>query len=452
MKPNVKNSNKIENYQGGTAVMSPDFYRQLERQVACCLLAEDTFYLNGVLAVDSIKSTAMNSEVSVEQIAALAIKARHVYKLRHVPLLLLAVLAKRGTGRTDGLVSNTIAQVISRPDEMGELLSLCKRHFTFKAKTMTHALRKGLAKAFTKFDAYQLAKWNRPANYSLRDVLFLSHAKPKDEAQAEVWKHLVEGTLTSPDTWEVALSSGKNKKEVFTELMVTNKLPWMAFLQNLRNMTEANVDREVIVSYMEQGLGSSKALPFRYIAAANNNPTLVKELSNAMTKSLVGYEVMSGRTLLFVDVSGSMEDKMSAKSDLTRISGASALAVLLANICEQLTVVTFSGKPVKVPTVKDLSLTSLIDRSQPHGGTNLYSSLSTWFNKSPQNNYDRLVIITDEQSSDGVYPSTIENKYIINVGTYKPELTLDKSWVKINGFSESVVQFMLENEREKLLT
>ncbi len=54
----------------------------------------------------------------------------------------------------------------------------------------------------------------------LRDVLFLSHAKPKDAAQAAVWKKLVENTLGPPDTWEVVLSAGKDKRGNFKRLIV----------------------------------------------------------------------------------------------------------------------------------------------------------------------------------------------------------------------------------------
>ena len=46
-----------------------------------------------------------------------------------------------------------------------------------------------------KFDACQLAKYDCESVVKLRDVLFLCHAKPRDEGQAEVWKRLVAGTL-----------------------------------------------------------------------------------------------------------------------------------------------------------------------------------------------------------------------------------------------------------------
>jgi hypothetical protein len=43
--------------------------------------------------------------------------------------------------------------------------------------------------------------------------MFLVHPKPKDKDQEEVFKKLANNTLESPDTWEVALSAGADKKE-----------------------------------------------------------------------------------------------------------------------------------------------------------------------------------------------------------------------------------------------
>ena len=39
------------------------------------------------------------------------------------------------------------------------------------------AMKRGLARAFLKFDEYALGKYNRDAAVKLRDVLFLCHAK-----------------------------------------------------------------------------------------------------------------------------------------------------------------------------------------------------------------------------------------------------------------------------------
>ena len=139
--------------------------------------------------------------------AALAREARDKMQLRHAPLFLVRELARRkGAGP---LVAETLEHVIQRADELGEFVAL---YWKEMKQPLSAGVKRGLAQAFTKFDAYQLAKYNRESVVKLRDVLFLCHAKPKDDEQAAVWKKLVEGTLESPDTWEVALSAGKDKK------------------------------------------------------------------------------------------------------------------------------------------------------------------------------------------------------------------------------------------------
>lgn len=110
---------------------------------------------------------------------------------------------------------------------------------------------RGLGDAFPKVSAYQLAKYNRRNPVKLRDVLFLSHAKPKDDEQKAVWKQLVDGTLPSPDTWELELSAGKDKRETWTRILNEKKLGALALLRNLRNMTEAQVDDALIRSSLQ---------------------------------------------------------------------------------------------------------------------------------------------------------------------------------------------------------
>src|SRR5690606_4048281 len=114
-------------------------------------------------------------------LAALAIEARSVHNLRHVPLLLLKALAKRG-GR---VVGDTIAETIQRADELSEFLTL---YWTPEKQKLSKQVKLGLARAFRKFDAYQLAKYDRAKAVRLRDVLFMVHAKPKDAEQEALWK------------------------------------------------------------------------------------------------------------------------------------------------------------------------------------------------------------------------------------------------------------------------
>ena len=98
-------------------------------------------------------------------------------------------------------------------------------------------MKKGLAAAFPKFDEYQLAKYDRGGPIKLRDVLFLCHAKPRDAAQAGVWKQLIWGRAHhARHLGGCTLSSGADKREAWERLLREQKLGALALLRNLRNM------------------------------------------------------------------------------------------------------------------------------------------------------------------------------------------------------------------------
>src|SRR5215469_15637799 len=219
----------------GAVAQKVDAKSELRRTVLTCLLWEDTFYEKGNHIAKRL--AALAAENKPEVVAALAREARDEMQLRHAPLFLVRELARRkGAGK---LVADALETIIQRADELGEFVAL---YWKEKKQPLSAGAKRGLARAFTKFDAYQLAKYNRDSVVKLRDVLFLCHAKPKDAEQAAVWKKLVENTLESPDTWEVALSAGKGKREVFERLLGEGKLGGLAVLRNLRLMLAAGVE------------------------------------------------------------------------------------------------------------------------------------------------------------------------------------------------------------------
>src|SRR5215471_14690235 len=222
--------------------ISPEL--QLRRSVLACLLWESQFYEDGVEIAGRIAELV--PKVGAEKVAALAIEAREQMKLRHAPLLLVREMARHATHRR--LVAETLERVIQRADELSEFVAI---YWKDGRVPLSAQVKKGLAAAFPKFDEYQLAKYDRGGPIKLRDVLFLSHAKPHDAAQASVWKKLVWGRLATPDTWEVAFSaSGKEgadgdenqKREAWERLLREQKLGALALLRNLRNMRETGVE------------------------------------------------------------------------------------------------------------------------------------------------------------------------------------------------------------------
>jgi 60 kDa SS-A/Ro ribonucleoprotein len=412
---------------------------ELRRTVLTCLLWEDTFYEKGSDIAGRI--AALVRANTPADVAALAREARESMQLRHVPLFLTRELARRkGAGP---LVAETLENVIQRADELGEFVAL---YWKEKKQPLSAGAKRGLARAFTKFDAYQLAKYNRDATVKLRDVLFLCHAKPKDAAQAEVWKQLAAGTLEAPDTWEVALSARKGKKETFERLLEEGKLGGMAVLRNLRLMLAAGVAPKLIRERLEKGV--ARALPFRFVTAARHAPKLEDALEAAMFKGLAGLPKLEGSTGLLVDVSGSMDTGLAKKSETTRMDAAAGLAILLREKAAEFCVATFSDACVELPSRRGFALRDGIVKSQPHSGTHLKRALEQLRGNGEWQKLDRVIVITDEQSHDGILPAWTPKAYVVNVAPYKHGVSYGNGWTHVDGWSERVIDYIAGVETE----
>ena len=407
--------------------ISPEL--QLRRSVLACLLWEIQFYEDGVEIAGHIGELV--PKVAAEKVAALAVEAREQMKLRHAPLLLVREMARHATHRA--LVSETLARIIQRADELAEFVAI---YWKEGRVPLSGQVKKGLAAAFPKFDEYQLAKYDRGGPIKLRDVLFLSHAKPRDEAQAEVWKKLVSGNLTTPDTWEVALSAGTGKREAWERLLRERKLGALALLRNLRNMREAGVDEPLVLSALGE-MSTGRVLPFRFLAAARYAPQWEEALEQAMLKSVASAEKLTGKTIVLVDVYGSMTAPLSRRSEMQRTDAAYGLAVLLREIAEKVAVFSFSDSLVEVPARRGFALRDAIDASQRHNGTYLGKAVEELDRKEK---YDLLIVITDEQAHDRV-PAPAGKGYVINVASFKNGVGYGK-WTHIDGWSESVIEYI----------
>jgi hypothetical protein len=418
----------------------------LRRSVLSCMLWENEFYEDGVLIAGRVQELV--PQVEAAQVAALAIEARERMKLRHAPLLLVREMARHATHR--GLVAETLTRVIQRADELSEFVAI---YWAGGRQPLSAQVKKGLAAAFGKFDEYALAKYDRAGAVRLRDVLFLSHARPVDEAQAALWKRLAENELATPDTWEVALSAAGRgeeseakasaKREVWERLLAERKLGALALLRNLRNMHTAGVADEIVLAALA-AMKTDRVLPFRFLAAARNAIQWEPALEAAMFRSLEGRcALLSGHTVLLVDVSGSMVSPISARSDMHRTDAAYGLAILLREISEKVTIYTFSTEAKRVLSRRGMALRDALDQSQPHGGTNLGTSLKQ-VERELHEEFDRLIVITDEQSHDSV-PAPRGKGYVINVASARNGVGYG-AWNHLDGWSEAVIDYIVELE------
>ena len=424
----------IRTHEGAVAKrITPE--QQLRRSVMSCLLWEREFYEEGQDIATRITDAA--DKLPLDTVAAIAVEAREVAHLRHVPLLLVRSMARRGGG---AIIGDTLARVIQRADEITEFLAL---YWKDGRQPLSKQVRRGLAQAFLKFDEYAFAKYDRDGAIKLRDALFLSHAKPQTPEQERLFKAIVDRTLTPPDTWEVALSGGADKREAFERLLREGKLGYLALLRNLRNMTDAGVDKGLMRDAILARKGAHRVLPFRFVAAARACPQMEPALDQALVANIAEIPQLAGTTVVLVDVSASMSGRLSAKSDMTRMDAAAALASVIN--AADLRVMSFSHRLVEVPPRRGMAGVDAVIKSQPHGGTELAKAL-VFVNANIA--HDRLIVITDEQATGyrSVPDPVASRAYMVNVASARNGVGYGK-WTHIDGFSENVIRFIYESER-----
>lgn len=470
MRTNLKA--KLLTAEGGCAgVINAE--QQLLRCVMSCLLFEGEFYEDGATIAERIKTLAHT--VSADFLASTAIKARSEMHLRHVPLYLVNELSRhKGHSKFPKLVQDTLYTVIQRADELAEFLAI---YWAEGRHPLSAQVKKGLSRAFNKFSEYDFAKYNRDGYVKLRDALFVCHAKPADVSpfqpvlnknarkriaeqlavgdtaelvglrpsflspKERLFGKLVAGDLDTPDTWETNLSAGADKATTFKRLMMENKLGGLAFLRNLRNMSEAGVNKAEVRDYAGRKT-FGRVLPFRFLAAARHVPQWEDIIEPLMMKCISGHAKLVGHTVLLVDVSGSMQAPLSVKSQMQRLDAAYGLAVLLREICADISIFTFSDLTVHCAPRRGFALRDLLERSQIHNGTYLSRSLSDL--STHRVDYDRIIVITDEQTHDGILPP-LGRGYVINVASAANGVGYGP-WMHIDGFSESVIDYIIAYE------
>lgn len=429
---------KAYTYEGARAAqINPE--QQLRRLVLAHMLFEDTFYVDGKTAADLVASAVAN--VPAEKVREIAIEARTKMKLRHVPLFLTRAMAALPSHRH--VVGDTLAQVIQRPDELTEYVAIYWRD---KRQPLSAQSKKGLALAFRKFNEYSLAKYNQEGKVKLRDVLFLSHAKPVNDEQEDLWKRLIDGQLATPDTWEVAISAtkGENKKQEWEQLLAEKKLGALALLRNLRNMREAGIAESEIFAGLSE-LDVTRVLPFRFIAAANHNPQFEAQIEKAMFKATDSLPKLPGKTAIVVDNSGSMYGpKISARSELDRADAACALAILARETCERCVVIGFGNEAKVIPARRGFALRDAI-KAGPGGGTYTQTALDL----AAREGYDRIIVITDEQSHQAIAsPANGAKGYFLNIANYQNGIGYG-AWTNITGFSEALLEYIAVAESKE---
>lgn len=450
MKTNTRTNLSTARTHEGLAVRQPSVMTELRRTASACLLFEDTFYESGEDIAKRLHGLVQRAPLL--DVLRLAQDLRHVHGLRHAPLWLLnAALDHKDRHQHGDALATVIANVCgSRGDMPGEMLAL---YWKDGKRPIAKVLRKGLARALQSFGSYAIQKYAARGAIRLRDVLFLTHAKPRDAEQEPWFEMLANDTLPAADTWEVALSGGADKREAFTRLLAEHKLGALAILRNLRNMQDAGVERAAIERALHHTVVGARfgVLPFQFVAAARMVPSFEPAIEMSMLAGVQKLDVrLPGHTLLMVDVSASMSGSLSSRSTLNRADAAAALAILLREVCEDVSVFDYNYSAREVPARRGFALRDAISR--PNGGTYTGKATKEALMKlgSRGRTVDRVIVITDEQDSyyGGALPTVNGARcYVMNVAPHKNGIAWGK-WTTISGFSENLVKFIADIEQQ----
>jgi hypothetical protein len=361
-------------------------------------------------------------------------------------------------------------KVVIRPDDMTEIISYYALEY---GKPIPNSLKKGLARAFKKFDEYKLAKYKGEGKaISLIDLANIVHP-----VETKAIKALMTGKLKPANTWETKLTqAGQKAKEndedveelknaAWGDLIKENKLPYFALLRNLRNIIEQspeNIEKALEMLVQEEAIKKSRVLPFRYMTAIDEIKKLngsgarsaLVALAKAIDISLANVPKLDGDTLVVVDGSGSMSGRP------IQIASLFAAALYKANNAD-LIIFDDDAKYVTLNPIDSVTtIASQIENRAHGGGTNFNAPFQTANKK-----YERIIILSDMQGWVGYYtPKASFESYKQRVGAnpfiYSFDLagygTLqfpeDKVFA-LAGFSDKVFDIMglLEQDKKALI-
>lgn len=396
-----KNVNKTTNKSGSVAYKMND-KDKLITQVLTSFFNENKFY--GDNSNELVETASSVCKTDPRFVANLAIYARKEFHLRSVAHVLTCIVANAVEAKK--YTRQVMNYVVERPDDLTEILAC---YINTYGKPIPNSLKKGLADNLARFNEFQISKYNGGNKaVKFKDILQLTHAKPKDEAQSELFKKILEDNLATATRWETEVSAKGNNEETWESLLEKNQLPYMAALRNLRNIINANpknINKVYEKLENREEVLKSKQLPFRFYSAykeiskmpnSTNKPLDV--LENALEISVENIKRIPGKTAVCIDVSGSMGSPISKDSSMQCWEIASLLGAMANKICDEAVIYTFDTRAYKATISKNASILDTVKNIRfSGGGTAIASPIDKMISDNMQ--VDRIIVISDNEAN-----------------------------------------------------
>jgi hypothetical protein len=341
-----------------------------------------------------------------------------------------------------------VRSVLQRPDEPGEILAYWRNtHVRAIPKPLQRGVKDSVERMYSQRN---LVKFDASGNaMRFGDVIEIVHPSPQSTEQSDLFKWAIDSrhnrdgeptalgaiyarqlALKAEDpreallqqmekgnptiTWETVSSAAKGPMASTQWERLYMRMGYMARLRNLRNLDVAGVapgPKRAIGALLADPVevAKSKQLPMRFLSAykAVNDLVWGSYLSEALDHSLSNVPQVPGNWLVLVDASGSMDMHLSKDSSMSMYEAAAVFGAAFAKRNNAVLQTYSNGLSPLVNIAKGESTLKVVGKMLGReyffgGGTNTGPCLREAFSRS---SYDRVLLLTDEQSYTGRWGS-----------------------------------------------
>ena len=437
-------------HEGGRGY-SRDVKSELFLLAVTNMVAEDSFYESGDVR-DARFRSLLHAAVAEdpEWVARFVPWLRGSANMRSASVV-AAVEYVRAGGPFGRRVVNS---ALLRADEPAEVLAYFTSNY---GRAVPQPIKRGVADAAQRLYTERAAlKYDgRTRAWRMADVLELTHVKPVDQAQSDLFRYLLDrrhdrdnvlvgdslSMLQANDslqslsvdarralvneaaidpsvarrlkdagmTWEALSGWLDGPMDRAAWEAVIPSMGYMALLRNLRNFDQAGVDDDVAASVAAKladpaEVAASRQFPYRFVAAFEHAPSLRwgYALEKALEQATGNVPVFPGRTLVLVDTSASMNwAAFSARSTMTPVKAAAVFGAVMAKRGNSVDLYGFADGVFRHRVDPAASVLNVVDRfvgrvGEVGHGTRIAESVNATYR-----DHDRVVIVSDMQTFSG---------------------------------------------------
>lgn len=458
------------------------------------MVSENTYYEEGGKRdkrfVDLIHKVAKDDP---DWIARFIPYLRDTMNMRSASVVMAVETVRALLGTKHGInLRNVVDSAVVRADEPAEILAYYTQEY---GRNFPMPVKRGVADAARRVYSERSAlKYDGLSReFRMGDVIELVHPEPEGDRQSAVFKYLLDRRHNAewPEGGYPALSVIQKTHEIdsipvekrrealingeidfsgsgFTWERVSGwingpmdakvweaiipQMGYMALLRNLRNFEQAGISKDA-VKYVQTKLSDpaevekSRQFPYRFLSAylATNSVLWDSSLEEALDLSTQNVPEFPGKTLVLVDVSGSMQSPISEKSKVQRYQIAAVLGATIAAKGGDVDLVPYATRWTEIDVPKGSSILKVSRKLDDVCRTGrLDHGTETWAAmKATYNGHNRIINISDMQAFGGYGPKpdsfVKSNIYNFDVGGYgKTNMAIgEKGRFEFAGFNDA---------------